>query len=148
MTSLMNAVACFVALLFSNLLWRNKISLLKESVLLLGCVVLSGLFAFFTMNPSDPMMELFPFRMVALCICFSSASLPVKRRRYLVLAQMLWLWVEFFGGLSLYYRGIEIPWTRIVAIFAVGFGSCFLSRITREMEFCLMVYWIAIWMFF
>ena len=34
------------------------------------------------------------------------------------------------------------------AIAGLALGSTFLSRISREMEFCLMVLWLAVWVFF
>ncbi|MCF0215847.1 MAG: hypothetical protein HUK21_05190 [Fibrobacteraceae bacterium] len=97
---------------------------------------------------ASPMVENYPFRMLALCFCFSTTSLNHKRRRYLVMAQCFWLWVELFGGISLFYRGIDISWTRIAAIGVGCVCSTFLSNISKEMEFCLMVYWIAIWIMF
>ena len=97
---------------------------------------------------TDPALEHYPFRMLALCLCLSTASLPLYRRRYLVLAQVLWLWIELFGGIALYYRGFDVAWTRIAAVAGLAFGSTFLSRISREMEFCLMVLWLAVWVFF
>ena len=65
-----------------------------------------------------------------------------------MLAQILWLWVEFFGGLTFVYRGLDMPWTRVIAIGSGALGGVFFSHISRETEFMLMVYWIAIWMFF
>ena len=38
--------------------------------------------------------------------------------------------------------------TRIIAIAVSVFGSTFLSRISQGMEFALMAYWIAVWVFF
>ena len=96
----------------------------------------------------DPTLEHYPFRMMALCLCLSTTSLTLYRRRYLVLAQALWFWVELFGGIALFYRGFDIAWMRILAILGMTFCSTFLSRISKEMEFCLMVFWIAVWVFF
>ena len=93
-------------------------------------------------------MEHYPFRMLALCLCLSTTSLPLYRRRYLVLAQSLWCWIELFGGIALYYRGIDIAWTRILAVLGMTLCSTFLSKISKEMEFCLMVFWLAVWVFF
>jgi hypothetical protein len=41
-----------------------------------------------------------------------------------------------------------MPWTRLLAIAVSVFGSTFLSRISQGMEFALMAYWIAVWVFF
>jgi len=148
MNALTNSLACLMALGFAMFLWRGKISLFKETGLVLAFLLASGLFTFFAGDKPNPQMELYPLRMVALCLCCSTTGLPVKRRRYLVLAQVLWLWIELFGGISLYYRGLDVPWTRIVAIAGMAGCSTLLSRISKGMEFCLMVFWIAVWMFF
>ncbi|WP_407442894.1 hypothetical protein [Fibrobacter sp.] len=148
MTPLMNALACLLALASARFLWRDKVSMLKESLILLGFLLISCFYTYFAADMSLVQMEHYPFRMLALFLCFSTTELPRKRRRYLVLAQTAWLWVEFFAGISLFYRGLDMPWIRITAIAGIAFGSSFLSRINREMEFCLMVFWIAIWVFF
>lgn len=148
MNALTNSMACLLALGFAMFLWRGKISLLKETLLILSFLMVSELFTFFAGDLSNPGLEHYPLRMLALCLCCSTTGLPVKRRRYLVLAQVLWLWIELFGGISLSYRGFDMPWTRIIAIAGMASCSTLLTRISREMEFCLMVFWIAIWMFF
>lgn len=148
MTPLMNSLACLMALALAVFLWRGKISLLKESCLILGFFVISSVFTLLTVGVENPQIEHYPLKMLALCLCFSTTALPHKRRRYLVLAQAFWLWVELFGGISLAYRGFDFTWTRPCAIFVVGSCCSLLSKITKEMEFCLMVFWIAIWIFF
>lgn len=148
MTPLANALACLLALACARFLWRPKISLLKESLTILAFALVSCFYTYMACDMDLMQTEFYPFRMMALFLCFSTTELPHKRRRFLVLAQTAWLWIEFFGGISLFYRGLEMPWIRIAAIAGVAFGSSFLSRINREMEFCLMVFWIAIWAFF
>ena len=57
----------------------------------------------------------------------------------------------YFGGEMFDARSINlslVAWTRILAIFWMGFCSTFLSKISKEMEFCLMVFWLAVWVFF
>lgn len=148
MTPLMNAFACLLSLAMAQFLWHKPIRLFKEAFFLLLALVVFGFYAFFAGDTSQPTMESYPFRMLALCLCFSTTALPNKRRRYLLMAQVMWLWIEFFGGISLYYHGTEMPWTRILAICVSVFGSTFLSRISQGMEFALMAYWIAVWVFF
>ena len=148
MTPFMNAVACLLALGAAQFFWRRPIRLFKEAFALVAALVLFCVYAYFAGETSDPSMESYPFRMLSLALCFSTTALPNKRRRYLLMAQVMWLWVEFFGGLTFVYHGLDMPWTRIVAIGAGAFGGAFLSHIGREMEFLLMVYWIAVWMFF
>ena len=148
MDAILNALCCLMALGTSMFLWRRPVGIFKETGILALSLVVFGLFSYLTMDLAEPTLEYMPFRMLALCICFSTTSLTSHKTRYLVLSQVLWLWVEFFGGISLYYRGIEMPWTRIIAIAVSVFGSTFLSRISQGMEFALMAYWIAVWVFF
>jgi len=148
MTPLMSSLACVMALAQAFFLWRGKISLLKEGLLLFGFFVISCVFTLLVGSPNDQQIEHYPLQMLALCLCFSTTSLPRYRRRYLVMAQALWFWVVLFGGISLAYRGIEFPWARALAILALCCCSTLLSRISKEMEFCLMVFWIAIWILF
>ena len=148
MEAILNALSCLMALGTSMFLWRKPLHVYKEAGILALFLVIFSLFSYFTMDASEVAQEYLPFRMLAICICFSTTSLTSYKGRYLVLAQVLWLWVEFFGGLTFVYRGLEMPWTRVVAIGSGAVGGAFLSHISREMEFMLMVYWIAIWMFF
>lgn len=148
MTTFANALACLLALAFSCVLWRGKITLLKESLLLLGFLLVAETFTCLACYSMGPAYENYPLRMVALSLCFSTTKLPVKRRRYLVLAQALWLWVELVGYCSFANIGMEISWIRILAIAVVGTCSSLLSKMSRNIEFCLMVLWVAIWMFF
>ena len=148
MDAVLNALSCLMALGASMFFWHRPLKVYKEGAILSIFLGLFILFSYFTLEPSDADLEYMPFRMLALSVCFSTTSLRHYKIRYLVLAQVLWLWVEFFGGLTFVYRGLEMPWLRVVAIGAGALGGAFLSHISREIEFLLMVYWIAIWMFF
>ena len=149
MTALANSLSCLIALGCASFLWRKGSSPYCNGALLAGFLVLFSLFTYFAGDISvDPTLEHYPFRMLALCLCLSTTSLPLYRRRYLVLAQSLWCWIELFGGIALYYRGIDIAWTRILAVLGMTLCSTFLSKISKEMEFCLMVFWLAVWVFF
>ena len=148
MIPLLNAVACLLALAMAQFFWRRPIRLFKEAFFLLAAVVVFCVYAYFSGDMNDPAMDSYPFRMFALALCFSTTALPVKRRRYLLMAQVMWFWVEFFGSVSLFYHGFDMPWTRLLAISVSVFGSTFLSRISQGMEFALMAYWIAVWVFF
>lgn len=148
MTPLFNSLACLMALALAFFLWRGRIFLLKEGLLILGFLLVSCVFTLLAGDPLDPSIEHYPFKMLALCLCFSTTRLQRKRRRYLVLAQALWLWVELFGAVALSYRGVDVSWIRVLDIFLGGVCCCFLSKVSKEMEFCLMVFWIAIWILF
>lgn len=153
MTPLVNALACLIALGCASFLWRKGSSPYRNGALLAGILFLFCVFTYFGgevfyAQIQDSSLEHYPFRMMALCLCFSTTSLALYRRRYLVLAQALWFWIELFGGIALFYRGFDVAWMRMLAIFCMAFCSTFLSKISKEMEFCLMVYWIAVWVFF
>lgn len=151
MTIVANALACVFTLGCASFLWRKNSGFYQNGIILAIVLLLFCLFSFLGMEDfGEPTIngELYPFRMLALCLCFSTTSLSKYRRRYLVLAQALWCWIELFGSIALFYRGMDIAWTRILALAGMTFCSTFLSRISREMEFCLMVFWIAIWIFF
>lgn len=143
MTPLLNTLGCLLALGCAYYLWRPAASLFKNAALLSGSL---ALFVAYSFAIGDE--EYYPFRLLAICLCFSTTSLRKDRRRFLFLAQIFWLWIELFGNLSLYYRGGDFAWTRLVAIAGLAFCSTFLSRISKEMEFCIMVFWIAVWTFF
>jgi len=151
MTTLANALACIITLGCANFLWKKNSGFYRNAVILATAFLLFVVYTFFavdSLDVSSAVGELYPFRMFALCLCFSASALPKYRRRYLVLAQALWCWIELFGGISLYYRGVDVAWIRVMALAGMTLCSTFLSKISREMEFCLMVFWIAIWMFF
>jgi len=149
MTALANSLSCLIALGCASFLWRKGSSPYRNGALLAGFLVLFCLFTYFAGDISvDSTLEHYPFRMLALCLCLSTMSLSLYRRRYLVLAQALWCWIELFGGIALYYRGFDIAWTRILALLSMSLCSTFLSKISKEMEFCLMVFWLAVWVFF
>jgi len=151
MTAIANALACIFTLGCANFLWKKGSGFYRNAAILALSLLLFSLYTFFAvedLGSASAAGELYPFRMFALSLCFSASALPKYRRRYLVLAQGLWCWIEVFGGISLYYRGIDVAWIRIVALMGMTICSTFLSKISREMEFCLMVFWIAIWVFF
>ena len=86
--------------------------------------------------------------MMAFALCVYTTGLQEHRRRYMVLAQTFWLWVELVGAVSLFQAGEAAPWFRLAAIAEIGLGCCFMARISKEIEFSLIVLWMAVWMFF
>ena len=97
MDAILNALCCLMALGTSMFLWRRPVSIFKETGILALSLVVFGLFSYLTMDLAEPTLEYMPFRMLALCICFSTTSLTSHKTRYLVLSQVLWLWVELFS---------------------------------------------------
>ncbi|MCF0224871.1 MAG: hypothetical protein HUK20_11440 [Fibrobacter sp.] len=152
MTPLFNALACLLTLACAQFFWRKQSSLLYNAIWMVGSLALFCLFSYLANDLENGRMALsvenYPFRMLAIALCFSTTTLRLNRRRYLVLAQSFWLWIEIFGAISLAYRGVDPLWVRVAAILGLAALSNNLQRISKEMEFCLMVYWIAIWIFF
>lgn len=147
MSMFANAVACLLSLIFAFVLWNMK-GVFRITMAMLVIVMTSCAYTAFVGNLSLPAMDSYPFRMVALTFCVFTTELREKRRRFMVLAQTFWLWVELAGAVSLTQMGEPAPWFRLAAIATVGLGCCFMARISREIEFGLIVLWMAIWMFF
>jgi len=147
MSMFANAVACLLCLVFAAFLWKIK-GMYRITFVMFLIVMTSSLYTAFAGNLANPMLENYPFRMVALTFCVFTTGLRDNRRRFMVLAQTFWLWVELLGNISLYQGGEEAPWIRLAAIAEIALGCCFMARISREIEFGLIVLWMAVWMFF
>jgi hypothetical protein len=142
-----NAVACLLCLVFAFVLCTQK-GMLRISLMMLLAVMTSCLYTAYVGNLAIPTLENYPFRMVALTFCVFTTRLRENRRRFMVLAQTFWLWVELVGCVSLLQAGDEAPWIRLAAIAEIALGCCFMAKISREIEFGLIVLWMAVWMFF
>ena len=147
MSMFANAVACLLCLIFAAFLWKIK-GMFRITLVMFFIVMTSCLYTAFAGNLAIPTLENYPFRMVALTFCVFTTGLRDNRRRFMVLAQTFWLWMELLGIISLYQAGEEAPWIRLAAIAEIALGCCFMARISREIEFGLIVLWMAIWMFF
>ena len=142
-----NAVACLLCLFFSAFLWNQK-GMLRVTLVMFFVVMTSCLYTAFVGNLAIPTLESYPFRMFALTMCVFTTALRENRRRFMVLAQTFWLWVELVSNLPLMQTGAEAPWLRLAAIAEIGLGCCFMVRISKGIEFGLIVLWMAVWMFF
>ena len=142
-----NAVACLLCLCFVFVLWKQR-GMFRIALLMFFFVMTSCLYTALVGNLMNPAMEYYPFRMVALAFCVFTTGLKKNRRRFMVLAQTFWLWVELVGAFSLYYAGEPVSWIRLIAIAEIGLGCSFMVRISREIEFGLIVLWMGVWMFF
>ena len=147
MSMFANAVACLLCLVFAAFLWKIK-GMFCITLVMFLIVMTSCLYTAFVGDFGDPILENYPFRMVALALCVFTTGLRENRRRFMVLAQTFWLWVELVGNASLYQMGAEAPWIRLAAIAGIALGCSFMARISREIEFGLIVLWMAVWMFF
>ena len=144
MSTFANAVACLLCLIFAAFLWKMK-GMLRVTLVMFFVVMISCLYTAFAGDLAVSAMENYPFRMVALTFCVFTTGLRENRRRFMVLAQTFWLWVELVGNVSLSQAGLEAPWIRLAGI---ALGCSFMARISREIEFGLIVLWMAVWMFF
>ena len=142
-----NLFACLLSLVVSLFLWKHPYRLFRESSVLLLSLALFMVYSYFALGVESPVAESYPFRMLAVCICFSVLSVPEKRERNVFLAQMLWLWIEFFGGLSLAYRGFEMSWIRMSAILAGVLLSPLSAKKNREVNFLYAFLWSCVWIF-
>ena len=142
-----NAVACLLCLFFSAFLWKQK-GMLHITLMMFVVVMTSCLYTAFVGNLAVPTLESYPFRMFALTMCVFTTGLRENRRRFMVLAQTFGLWVELVSNLSLMQTGADAPWLRLAAIAEIGLGCCFMVRISKGIEFGLIVLWMAVWMFF
>lgn len=147
MSTFANAVACLLCLIFSAFLWKMK-GMLRVTLVMFFVVMISCLYTALAGDLAVSAMENYPFRMVALTFCVFTTGLRENRRRFMVLAQTFWLWVELVGNVSLSQAGLEAPWIRLAAIAGIAIGCSFMARISREIEFGLIVLWMAVWMFF
>lgn len=147
MSMFANAVACLLCLIFAAFLWKMK-GMLRITLVMLLIVLTCCLYTAFAGNLLNPALENYPFRMLALALCVFTTGLRENRRRFMVLAQTFWLWVELVGNVSLFQAGTEAPWIRLAAIAEIALGCSFMARISREIEFGLIVLWMAVWMFF
>ena len=147
MSMFANAMACLLCLTFAFILWKVK-GLVGFALMMFFSVMTCVLYTSFVGNLLLPELQCYPFRMVALTFCVYTTGLQENRRRYMVLAQTFWLWVELLGAVSLLQAGEVAPWFRLAAIASIGLGCCFMARISREIEFGLIVLWMAVWMFF
>lgn len=147
MSMFANAVACLLCLVSAAILWKKR-GMLRFTLAMLLIVAMDCLYTAFAGNREISAMDIYPFRMLALALCVFTTGLRKNRRRFMVLAQTFWLWVELLGIISLYQAGEEAPWIRLAAIAEIALGCCFMARISREIEFGLIVLWMAVWMFF
>ena len=147
MSMFANAVACLLSLIFAAFLWKMK-GMLRITLVMFLIVLTRCLYTVFAGNLLNPALENYPFRMLALALGVFTTGLRENRRRFMVLAQTFWLWVELVGNVSLFQAGAEAPWIRLAAIAEIALGCCFMARISREIEFGLIVLWMAVWMFF
>ena len=74
MDAILNALSCLMALGASMFLWRKPLNVYKEAGILSLFLAVFCLFSYFTMDASDFAQEYMPFRMLGICLCFSTVQ--------------------------------------------------------------------------
>ncbi len=130
----------------SPFLFRGKKSIPLRGAFLAMVLLADEFFVWFAFSPVYPLREILPFQMFALGLCFSTLFLERRQRFFGVLSTCLWLWVDFFGMLSLSYRGEDFR-PLSLAVVAVSLFPLFLPSRSHEMRFIQAVFWTFAWMF-
>ena len=139
-------LSALFAMAFSPFLFRRKMSIPLRGAFLAMVLLADEFFVWFAFSPLYPHREIQPFRMFALSLCFSTLFLENRARLFGVLSTILWLWIDFFGMLSLSYRGVDfrpLP----LAIISLSLFPLLLPFRSREMCFVQAVFWVFAWMF-
>ncbi len=148
MSSFFYMISALFAMLPSPFLFKGKMSLPLRGALLCMVLLADELFVFLVFSPEFHRYDILPFRMFALALCFSTLFLSRKRRFFESLATILWIWIDFFGMLSLSYRGIDMnfwPFCLLTLAFLPIFK---MHPYKRETRFLLAVIWMVAWMLF
>lgn len=148
MTSLMNALACLFALLPSSFLWSTPRSLIRQGILLALILCSFMLFTFLVGDMNDPMIEFYPLKMWALCLCVSTLTLSKKKVFFMSLAQFFWLWIVFFGSLSLSYRGESVNYLSMILLLGGILFVQLFNQKQNDFSLGILIYWVGIWMLF
>ncbi len=139
-------LSALFAIAFSPFLFRGKMSIPLRGAFLTMVLLLDELFVWFAFSAEYPYLETMPFRMLALSLCFSTFFLENRHRFFGVLSTALWLWIDFFGMLSLSYRGEDFRAQSLAAV-AISLLPFFFGYQKREMRFVQAVFWVFAWTF-
>ncbi len=139
-------LSAFFSIALSPLLFRGKMSISLRGAFLAMVLLLDELFVRLAFSMEYPYREMMPFRMFALSLCFSTLFLEDRRRFWGALSTVLWLWVDFFGMLSLSYRGENFRLFSF-AVVVLSLAPFFRKSRTRAMRFVQAVFWAFAWMF-
>ncbi len=139
-------LSALLAIALSPFLFRGKMSIPLRGALLAMVLLLDELFVCFSFSLEYAYRETMPFRMLALSLCFSTLFLESRRRFFGMLSTALWLWIDFFGMLSLSYRGESFRLLSLVVVVLSLVPFALESR-KREARFVQAVFWAVAWMF-
>ena len=147
MSSFSYMLAALFAMIPAPFLFRGKLPLELRGASIAMVLLAAEFFIYFVASPTYPQYEILPFRMLALTLCISSLFLEMRRRLFGILASFLWMWIEFFGMLSLSYRGEEFHPATLIILASTFLPIYFLHPYKRESRFILAVLWVAAWIF-
>lgn len=146
MTSLAYMLAALFAMIPSPFLFKDPMRLPLRGAAIAIVLLVDELFVWLVSSPEYPHYELLPFQMLALMLCVSTLFLGRRRRLFASLATVLWMWIDFFGMLSLSYRGVPFQWLPFVVFLLAFLPIFFMHPYKKESRFFLAVIWAAAWM--
>ncbi len=141
-------LSALFAMLPAPFLFKGELSVPLRGALMSMVLLLDAAFAYFVSSTDYPDFEILPFRMFALCLCFSTLFLGRRRRFFGILATVLWIWVEFFSALSLSYGGLSMPVVPFFILALAFFPLFLLNPYKKETRFLLAVVWVFAWTLF
>lgn len=141
-------LSALFAMLPAPFLFKGELSVPLRGAAMAMAVLLDEAFAVLVSSPDYPDFEILPFRMFALCLCFSTLFLGRRRRFFGILATVLWVWVEFFSALSLSYGGLSMPIVPFFILAVAFLPLLLLNPYKKETRFLLAVIWVFAWTLF
>ena len=147
MNSLLYMLAAIFAMLPAPFLFKGNVSLPLRSASIAIVLLADEIFVWLLTLKDFPPGEILPFRMLALTLCVATLFLGKRRRLFESFATGLWIWLEFFGMLSLSYRGVEFRLAPLLILLSAFLPIHLLHPYKRETRFLLAVIWTAAWIF-
>ena len=145
MTSFAYMLTALVAMLPAPFLFKTPMRVPFRAGMLVFFLLLDELFVFLVSSKAYPHYELLPFQMFALSLCVSTLFLAKRRRLFASLAILLWIWIDFFGMLSLSYRGVDFQWMPFVILPLAFLPLFWMHPYKKETRFLLAVIWATAW---
>jgi len=145
MTSFAYMLAALFAMIPAPFLFKAPMRVPLRGAAIAIVLLVDEVFVWLVSSPEYPHYELLPFQMLALMLCVSTLFLGRRRRLYASLATVLWLWIDFFGMLSLSYRGVPFQWLPFAVLPLAFLPIFFMHPYKKESRFFLAVIWTAAW---
>ncbi len=145
MTSFAYMLTALFAMIPAPFVFKTPMRVPFRAVLLSSCLLFDEFLVYLVSSPVYPHYEYLPFQMLALTLCYSTLFLEKKRRLFASLATVLWIWIDFFGELSLSYRGIDFLWIPFAVLPLAFFPIYLMNPYKKETRFLLAVIWATAW---